>query len=65
MAKSSKNRGMGYTGPVRSPMAGFLTNDKVKLNVPTGANTTMPGTAPKSAPIQSPLVTRPGAVIKT
>lgn len=41
-------------GPVRSPIADFLVN-RGPLRPPTGANTTMPGTAPNAAPIRSPL----------
>lgn len=41
-------------GPIRSPMTDYLVN-KGTLNPPTGANTTMPGTAPNAAPIRSPL----------
>lgn len=41
-------------GPLRSPMAENLVN-KGPLRPPVGANTTIPGTAPKAAPIRSPL----------
>jgi hypothetical protein len=44
----------GKVGPIRTPMAGYLVN-KPELDPPTGANTTIPGTAPKAAPIQSPM----------
>jgi hypothetical protein len=46
----------GKIGPLRSPMAsnGSLPNTGT-LRPPTGANTTIPGTAPNAAPIRSPL----------
>jgi hypothetical protein len=45
----------GHVGPIRTPMAGNLANDKTKLNPAIGANTTTPGIAKQSAPIQSPM----------
>lgn len=55
----AKNRGgvkiAGMLGPLRSPMAGEGLVNRGTLNPPTGANTTLPGTAPKAAPIRSPL----------
>lgn len=44
-------------GPLRSPMQPSAF--KGTLHPPTGANTTMPGTAPKAAPIRSPLQGQP------
>lgn len=44
----------GKIGPLRSPQADYLVQ-KGPLNPPIGANTTIPGTAPKAAPIRSPL----------
>lgn len=52
MKKSGQIAGMN--GPLRSPMAANLVN-KGTMRPPTGANTTIPGTAPKAAPIQSPM----------
>lgn len=49
-----KNTESGMTGPLKSPMHGYLVN-KPNLNPPCAHNTTMPGTAPKAAPIVSPL----------
>ena len=48
----------GYNGPLRSPAAATLVN-RGTLNPPTGANTTIPGTAPNAAPIRSPLQGQP------
>ena len=48
----------GYFGPLRSPMAENVVN-KGTLHPPTGANTTIPGTAPSAAPIRSPLQGQP------
>lgn len=45
----------GHNGPIRSPMAGNLANEKMKLNPPIGANTTTPGISRTTAPIQSPM----------
>jgi hypothetical protein len=45
----------GMTGPLRSPMAGNMANEKTKLNPSIAANTTMPGISRRSAPIQSPM----------
>jgi len=44
----------GLNGTLRSPMSDTLVN-KGTLKPSIGANTTMPGTAPKAAPIQSPM----------
>lgn len=44
----------GKIGPLRSPQAEYLIT-KSPLNPAIGANTTIPGTAPKAAPIRSPL----------
>jgi hypothetical protein len=52
--KNNGAKSAGYTGPLRSPMAGSLVN-KGTMRPPTGAYTTIPGSAPKSAPIRSPL----------
>lgn len=41
-------------GPLRSPGTDTLVA-KGPLRPATGANTTIPGTAPKAAPIQSPM----------
>jgi len=41
-------------GPLRSPQTDYLVN-KGPLRPATGANTTVPGTAPNAAPIRSPL----------
>lgn len=54
----------GMNGPLRTPMAGFCTQPKQNHNPPTGANTTIPGTAPKAAPIRSPLVPVKGGNLK-
>lgn len=51
MAKSA-----GKHGPLRTPMADCGIINKGTLRPSTGANTTVPGTAPKAAPIRSPLV---------
>ena len=50
----AKNDGKiaGMNGPLRSPAAATLVN-KGTLNPSIGANTTIPGTAPKAALIQS------------
>ena len=45
-------------GPLRSPQTDYLVN-KSPLNPAIGANTTIPGTAPKAAPIRSPLNGQP------
>lgn len=48
----------GKHGPLRTPMQGYMVHgDNSKLNPSTGANTTIPGTAPKAVPIQSPIKT--------
>jgi len=44
----------GMNGTLRSPAADTLVN-KGTLKPSIGANTTIPGTAPKAAPIQSPM----------
>jgi hypothetical protein len=48
----------GRLGPLRSPMADNVIT-RGPLNPPIGANTTIPGTAPKAAPIRSPLQGQP------
>jgi hypothetical protein len=60
MARGNKGgvRVAGYNGPIRSPIADNLFN-RGTLNPPIGANTTVPGTAPKAAPIRSPLQGQP------
>lgn len=47
----------GKVGPLRTPMCGNLaqSENKLKLNPSVGANTTTPGIARESAPIQSPM----------
>ena len=45
----------GMNGPLRSPMSGNMANESTKLNPSIAANTTMPGIAKRSAPIQSPM----------
>lgn len=54
----------GLVGPIRSPMCSNLAQDenKLKLNPPTGANTTTPGIAKQSAPIRSPM--NGGSIVK-
>jgi hypothetical protein len=54
----------GKVGPIRSPMSDYLTN-RGTLRPPTGANTTIPGSAPKAAPIRSPLQGMPLKDVKT
>jgi hypothetical protein len=49
-------------GQVRSPMAGTMVNNSPKLNPSTAANTTRPGIAKASAPIQSPM--NRGAIVR-
>jgi hypothetical protein len=66
MAKSMSQgaKMAGKTGPLRSPMAGHLAGGKQspKLNPSIAANTTTPGIAKASAPIQSPM--NKGAIVR-
>lgn len=61
MARESGTKVAGLFGPLRSPMGSGegMVNKSGTLNPPTGANTTIPGTAPKAAPIRSPLQGQP------
>lgn len=61
MAKDVKIAGMN--GPIRSPMTDNMFH-KGTLHPSIGANTTIPGTAPKAAPIRSPLQGQPLAKLK-
>ena len=66
MARERGAQTAGMFGPLRTPMAGEgLVNKSGTLNPPTGANTTVPGTAPKAAPIRSPLQGQPLKDYKT
>lgn len=59
MAKTGNAKVAGRHGPLRTPMAASGIINRGPLRPPTGANTTIPGSAPKSAPIQSPLQGQP------
>lgn len=56
---SSKN-----TGPLCSPGAFTGLGKGKDMHPATGANTTVPGTAPKAAPIRSPLTPFKGGNMK-
>lgn len=64
MAKGKGPQVAGMNGPLRSPMAAGLVN-RGTLNPPTGANTTIPGTAAKAAPIRSPHQGQPFKSLKS
>jgi hypothetical protein len=59
MANRGNAKIAGRHGPLRTPMAASGIINKGPLHPPTGANTTIPGSAPKSAPIRSPLQGQP------
>jgi hypothetical protein len=63
MARDRGGQAAGYNGPLRSPIAANLVN-RGTLRPSTGANTTVPGTAPKAAPVRSPLQGQPLARMK-
>lgn len=49
----------GKTGQFRSPMAGYLANPSPNLSPSIAPQTTITGSAPKAAPIQSPMAPYP------